>query len=200
MKALPSQANRPMWLDLSQLVFNAHFVDLFSDNLQLRLGRCEIAVSHKLRDHLSTQVSSMDPFLGKILQSMFLTQPPCKALGIYMPSRSAGGLELVGRVCNGDGIRIGHLLAELERSLFIAIQLWRVRSQAVRQNIAQSLWTSLSTPTQKNWCWVYPGFPKLVITLESTVHTEKTLVQSTYMQTEDFLKMWGEEWYQDLAA
>jgi hypothetical protein len=151
-------------------------------------------------DSLNTQVSSMDPFLGNILQSMFLTQPPCKALGIYIPGRNFAGLGLMTRVCNSDGIRIGHLLAELEQPLPRAIDLWRVRSQAMRQEIAQLLWTSLSTSEQKYWCWDHAGFPKLVIILESTVQNEKTLVQSTYIQTEDFLKVWGEEWYQDLAA
>jgi hypothetical protein len=44
MKALPSLANGPMWLDLSQFVFSPHFVDLFRQSAveaRLMRDRCE---------------------------------------------------------------------------------------------------------------------------------------------------------------
>jgi hypothetical protein len=195
MAAFPSQANEPTWLDLSYFVFNPHFVDLFSDNLQLRLGRCEITVNDKLGNHLSAQASSMDPFVGNILQSMFLTQPPCKSLGIYMPGVSYLGMNLVTRVCNADGIRVGHLLAELQRNLPKAINLWRIRSQAMQKDILQSPWTTFTTFRQKHQRWITPGFPKLVVFLDSTDHKGPTFVQSTYLQSEYHNRMWEVEWY-----
>jgi hypothetical protein len=167
-------------------------VDLFSNNLQLRLGRCDIIINHKLGDHISALASLVDPFLGKILQSMFITQPPCKALSIYMLSYSYLVLELVKRVRDADGIRIGHLLGELQQNLPRVIDLWRTRSQAMRLETAQQPWKQLSSPMNKHWCW-NTGFPKLVMFLESADHNGETFVLATFLQTEDHGRMWEEE-------
>ena len=80
--ALPPRTDGPHWLDLTQLQVNPHFVDLFQDFLQLTQGTCEIAVKPHLDQHLRYQTWLTTPVPGNLVQSMFLTQPPCKVLGL----------------------------------------------------------------------------------------------------------------------
>ncbi|KAF1849535.1 uncharacterized protein K460DRAFT_268072, partial [Cucurbitaria berberidis CBS 394.84] len=98
MTGFPLQHER-RWFDLSQFVFNPYFLDVFGDHLQLKLGRCEVVLPPKIGD-FAFPSSLREPVLGELIRSMFLTQPPCKALGVYMPTLSSRELELVTRVRN----------------------------------------------------------------------------------------------------
>ena len=53
---------------------------------------------------------------------MFLTKPPCKALGVYSDA-DMGNLTLLTRILDADGIRIRQFLSELEEHSTAAVDM-----------------------------------------------------------------------------
>ena len=194
----PRREEGRRWLDLSQIQFSPYFLDLFRDCIQLKLGRCEITVYRELEERLASQSSPLaDPELGELIESMFLTQPPIKALGIYSPSNTVTGrLKSVARICNTDGIRIRDLLSGLEQVLTNAINIWRNYAQAQRKTIAEPEWTKFSYPWKKSNIRWAPGFPKLVIFLESSDGSTLTIPRASYVGSEDSNELFRNEWFE----
>jgi hypothetical protein len=97
---------------------------------------------------------------------MFLTEPPCKALGIYVPHNNAAGLEHVTRLCDTQGLRVGHFLSALEQHAEDALIIWQDEAKIFRQGIQDPHWTDFTTLRQKENVWTHPGYPKFMVFLE----------------------------------
>ena len=151
-----------------------------------------------LEERLTSKSSPLaDAELGELIQSMFLTKPPIKALGVYtLRNTVAGQLESVARICNADGICIRDLLSVLEQVLTNAIKVWRDSAQAQRKTIAESEWTKFSYPWNKSNIQWAPGFPKLVMFLESSERSTLTIPRASYVGSEDSNELFRDEWFE----
>jgi hypothetical protein len=118
-----SQATDERWCDSSQLRFNPYFLDLFSDRIQLKLGRCEITLRPGTQQLLYKRPLPEADF-AQLIGSMFLTDPPCKSLGVYVPRVGSGSLEPVTKILDVDGIRVGHVLSTLREHSNVALDTW----------------------------------------------------------------------------
>jgi hypothetical protein len=168
-------------------------------DVQPKLGRCEITVHPELEERLTFQSSPLvNPELGKLIGSMFLTQPPIKTLGIYIPGKTEGGLDLMVKNCNAGGVRIGDSLSEQKQFLNKAFSAWRNDVQKQKKLVSEPEWTKFSYPWQRSNIVWRPGFPKLVMFLESSESSTPTLAKASYLESEDFYELRRNEWYEPL--
>ncbi|KAI4695719.1 hypothetical protein J4E81_006047 [Alternaria sp. BMP 2799] len=181
-----SRDDGPCWMDLSQFEVNPHFTDRFGDSLQPMDGGYALTITPHLQRHLRDQ--ALMPELNELVHTMFLTNPPCKGLGIYTfgPETRFRDLELIERIHNVDGIRIGDLLPRIQQHLSVAIERWRYRAVSMREVIAEESWTRMSSDSEKLSKWTEPGLPQLLFFLESADHNEfdPTFAQALF-QTRD---------------
>jgi hypothetical protein len=154
------------WIDLSQFMMNPHVVELFGDRMQLKLGRCEIALKAGTGQPRLVQGSLPSGNFANLIADMFLTEPPCKALGIYMTQQHSHHLHLLVTVSNEDGIRVGQFLGALQQHAGKLLSAWRVQVEHFRRKIGWSHWADFSTTEQKRLPWIYHGSPKFFVFLE----------------------------------
>ncbi|EDU42800.1 predicted protein [Pyrenophora tritici-repentis Pt-1C-BFP] len=87
------------WVDWSQFVFYPYLLQLLLGRMELEFGRCDIA----LKGGPGPPTAYRSPLVGanfhQLLGPMFLTQPPCKALGTYIPTVGRSSIAPV-RVAN----------------------------------------------------------------------------------------------------
>ena len=182
----------PRLLDLSQVEVNPYFVDLFGDCFQSTQGNYTITVKPRIKDYFQDISSAKGPYREQLIHSMFLTRPPCKVLRIYAIGKSHEDLQVVGTVNRTDGIHIGDLLLLLQKRLSTAIEVWRNRSQSLREDIAGH-----TTLRGIHKAWNCPGFPKLAIFLESTTEHGPPMAQRLSYINQRNHYMHKTEWHED---
>jgi len=189
------------WLDLSQFNFNPYFLDLLSGRVQQKLGRLEVAVKPGRREHLVFQQPLSDTKFVELIGSMFLTEPPCQALGIFVPGRlGAATLEPVTTICDVNGIRIGHLLSTLQAHCGSVVDLWSHEIPALRQQILTTPWPKFTFAVDKLFPWWYYGRPTFVLFLESMEDREVPLARYAHTFGEDYERVCQSQWYEDIPT
>ena len=162
--------------------------------MQLKLGRCEISMSPPL-DSPRALSSSVACGFRDLVRNMFLIQPPCKALSIYMPDIDHDWcLNLITKVQDADGIRVGHLLSQLDNHFGQVIERWHTQASTLRKAIAEPDWIELSNMGSMPCLWDIPGWPKLVIMLDAFEKSTQTLAHRTYYPSYQYYQLCEDEW------
>jgi hypothetical protein len=190
-----SQATDEHWCDLSQLRFNPYFLDLYSGRVQLKLGRCEITLRPGTQRLLYKRLLPEADFT-QLIGSMFLTDPPCKAIGVYVPRVGSGSLEPVAKILDVDGIRVGHLLSTLQEHCNVALDTWHKQAEKLRRDISESHWIKFTANWQKRYPWSCPGFPKFTVFFEQVEEISVPIAKVIHYHGEDFEGLCFEEWHQ----
>lgn len=108
------------------------------------MGRCEITIQPWLEKRLHDLDWTVVSALGNLVRHMFLTQPPCKALGIYIFDGRIFYIPIqpLARICHTDGIRIGDLLTEIQQHLPTTMEQWRTDAVTMRRTRENLEWTA----------------------------------------------------------
>jgi hypothetical protein len=186
------------WLDLSQFKLNTFFAHLFGQRLKhdrsdKSTGKCEIDLNpatsprNLLIDH---RIVSSGLII--FMDSMFVTQPPCKVIGIYHNRDNSSpvvfermgcfnslvsNLELLGRVRNDEGIRIGELIAALKSYAPRVLSAWTERVEQLQSKVATGHWT--------DDIWNVPGQPRITLLLDNAAMQVDTFDELEFSQSPD---------------
>ena len=173
--------------------FNPHF-------LELKLGRCEIALKPGFTRHrvLRNAISHAD--FTELIGSMFLTEPPCRALGIYDTRLRRCSLGAITRVCDEGGVRIGHFLSALREPADEVLTLWLNQATEVRRAIHEPHWTAFTRAQDKHHTWIYYGSPKYVVFLGQIDDGSDTLAKEVHSFGEDFSRVSEGEGYSNVTT
>lgn len=182
-EVLLSRLGGPRWTDLSQFQINPYFLDQLEDCLQLTHGSFVVTIEPRLQHDLRDR--ALPTGLEQLVDTMFLTSPPCKVLGIYALSPESArpspeGLHSVKRLHRANGIRVGDLLRQIRQLMPTAIRRWRDNSRTIHQHIEREDWTRMSSHSSKCQALGGPGFPKLFGFLEFAEDFRVTCTQCTY--------------------
>ena len=183
------------WLDLSQFKINAHIAELFGSRMEAKLGRYEIALKAGANQPCLLRGSLPDGKFSELIADMFLTEPPCKALGVYVDQPHQTILHRLGRICDEDGIRVGQFLDALQHHASELLSRWLAQAGTIRKGIAALHWTSFSTAEQMRQQWLHHGCPKFVILFEQTCEGPATLTHNAYTYGEDYCAVRASEWF-----
>lgn len=138
-------ADNLRWLDLSQFRSNPYFLDLFARRIEYKLGRLEISLRPG-SNHLLDSQAMRDNHFTDLVGSMFATEPPCKAIGIYIHTTGGTTLNPVAKVCDANGIRIGSLLATFESHCSTVLEAWEKEAQKLRKEFEKLPGQASHTP------------------------------------------------------
>jgi len=188
-------AKVPLWLDLSQFQMNAHILQLFGSRMELNLGRCEISLKAGTNQPCLLRGSLPGGRFAELIADMFLTEPVCKTLGIYMPQLHNNRLRLISRVAQEHGIRVGHFLGTLQRHADKLLSTWQRQAEIIRQKVQNTHWASLSTEKQRLSPWIHHASPTFIVFFEPTGGCSKTVAQRAYHHSGDSLDTRRDEWF-----
>ena len=160
------------WLDFSQFDLNPHFTALFPSRLSCVSGRIEIGL-RQCNSHETAHV--LDPLFSRgltdFLGSMFLTQPPCQVVGIYHCANTTLGYrgyrehcetskkELLVRLRNDEGVKVGQVLAALIKYAPRVLSAWLAQAASLKAKVSSGHW--------QEDIWRVPGSPRFVMLLDS---------------------------------
>jgi hypothetical protein len=159
------------WLDMSQFHFNPYFGALFGDRMQQRRGRFDIdlhSVYSASPGQLLVDRMRYPPSLLDCIGRMYLTQPPCKVLGVYHQAKENAtqsthrvpNVQLLERIHNAGGIRVSELLAALDRYAPVILSTWIQRVKDLAKKVETGHW--------QEDIWNVPGAPRISILLDNT--------------------------------
>ncbi|KAI0585082.1 hypothetical protein TUN199_05084 [Pyrenophora tritici-repentis] len=172
-----------------QFTINPYLQAFFAENDQIthRLGRWEIC----LNAAATPETLTLNTFLSsKVLldavASMHITNPPCRAIGLYHHNSSmmakCGWKRLLARLGNNDDIRIGELLDALKRSAPTVLTAW----------VRNSEWLAYGILQHTHWIddvWILPGVPTIELHLDnvdmsdSAIHIDEVKIGAATMDT-----------------
>jgi hypothetical protein len=105
-----------------------------------------------------------------MISTMFVTQPPCKALGIYIQSpQSQNSVTRLVSVVNTAGIHVGELVTAIDSIALDAKRHWKDGVLDGHQEIADKHWTKYTFDAEKKCVWSdvhYPPCSQVFIMLE----------------------------------
>ncbi|KAL1799431.1 hypothetical protein ACET3X_003468 [Alternaria dauci] len=185
------------WIDLSQFRMNPHVVELFGGRMEPKLGHCEISLKAGTGQPCLLRGSLPSGNFANLIADMFLTEPACKAVGIYMTQIYSQHLQLLATVSNKDGVRVGQFLDALHHHAGKLLTRWRSQVEDLWRKIGWPQWADLSTPEQKRRPWIYPASPKFFVFLEQTQRGPRTLAQKAYIKGEGVVTVHLSEWFHD---
>jgi hypothetical protein len=197
---LPLDPNEPQWLDLSQFKINAYLEALLPGRVCSHLGRWDIALRPGLEQHRLFHNPLTDSAFTQFVAPMYITEPPCKALVIYadLHFEKTEPRRLV-RVVDTDGIKIGQLLAELQKHCNEATIPWKSALKRMEEEITLTHWTEFACRKQKDMPWNCYIAPRLMVFLEHSVpeNSPTTLAEEVYKAGElglddSYAKQWAE--------
>jgi hypothetical protein len=165
------------WADFSQFQFNPYLCAMFSSRITLRNGICEIKLAPGLDSDriLFSDTYNRSP-LKHSIESMFVTQPPCKSLviGYSVPywRVTPGGFDFriertkrlfvhIDTMRSEDGVRCGQFLDSLEKSAKRAVREWLRQCEQLKIQVS-----NMSAVTEDRWG--VPGYPTLFVQLGNT--------------------------------
>jgi len=192
------QFGSPCWLDLSQFNFNPYFLELFPERVRLHLGRCEIIIGPCSSEQVIYKRPLPQRAFDELISSMFLTEPPCKALGIYLPCRRAPVLRLVAKVRDAEGIRVGQVLRTLEQNADDALSCWKDGVKDLREDLEELYWTAFTMWEEKRNATNFEAYPKFMIFLESDEDASTPIAKRIFPFGVETEQMRQEEWYGEL--
>jgi len=188
------QFGSPCWLDLSQFNFNPYFLELFSERVRLHLGRCEIILGPCSSEQRVYKRPLPQTAFDELISSMFLTEPPCKAVGIYLPRRRAPVLRLVAKIRDAGGIRVGQVLRTLEQNADDALSCWKNGVKSIEGRD----WTAFTRWDEKRRATDFEAYPKFMIFLESDEDASTTIAKRSFPRGDETEQVRQEEWYGEL--
>jgi hypothetical protein len=175
-----SLAPGPRWLDLSQVHFNPYFTALFEVCIRFPYGHCSIDLVPGQR-YLTASPIIRSKELGDLVKGMFVTQPPCKALGIYVHGEgSHNQTKRINHVHSEEGIRIGQLLESLDECIPEIIEHWSSKVLRSRDILANRVCTGYSFDNQRDGFWNWMGrqpTPRILIMLETVEGVENNIAR-----------------------
>ena len=199
------ELKRPQWLDLGQFTFSPYFLDLFPGRLQLKPGRCEIALPPELFGSSLIQCQLPASVFLHLVGDMFLTEPPCMTIGIYHLTTQPDGYAMTERstrVHNDEGVRIRDIILALRGLENETMDVWKNQVHKIRQQLATADWTAFTFQDEKSRLWKMSGYPKFILFLEPSRDSAKTLAPDAYnhavWEVEDSATMFRSEWFQDV--
>lgn len=116
---------------------------------------------------------------------MFLTEPPCKALILYLPCRSASDLRSVAKIRDAEGIRVGQILRSLKQNADDALSCWGDEVEDLQWEIEKSYWIGLTTLKGKRGASSFEAYPKFIIFLEPDDDASTSLAKRTFSCDEE---------------
>ncbi|KAF2875985.1 hypothetical protein BDV95DRAFT_563140 [Massariosphaeria phaeospora] len=136
------------WLDFSQLKISPYLDYLFPNRISARSGRCDIRLQPGVSAQECLFKASELPSsqLTKIIGSFFITEPPCKSVGIYVAAREpavhlcdfeVSHTRLLVRLHNEEGVRIGQLISALMEYSAEVLADWIADTRLDRQRVAE---------------------------------------------------------------
>jgi hypothetical protein len=159
------------WLDFSQFCLNPYFNLLFNDRATQQRGRYYVelrpgaGVGNLVIDH-----TEYPPALLQSLGRMCVTQPPCKALGIYQSQDSMylkyrspdrrSNVRLLTRLHNNDGVRVDELIAAMEAHAQTLLATWINRAEGLTKQAGNGHW--------QEDIWTVPGTPRFELLLDAS--------------------------------
>jgi hypothetical protein len=194
------QNEDPRWLDLSQLRLNPYLLELFSERLETNVGWCEITLKPGPSQHRVIKKPLPDDAFAQLIGPMFITEPPCKSLGIYASQLGTSNLHLLARVCNEDGIRIHQFLSALEEHAKDLLHVWMGQANFLHKRIREPHWTTFTTILEKHLPWIYAGSPKFMVYLEEMNVGSEILAKQFYRMARNFDSKCESERYRDVAT
>ncbi|KAF2117472.1 hypothetical protein BDV96DRAFT_644886 [Lophiotrema nucula] len=150
------------WLDFSQCIFNAYFLALLDDQSRIVLGRLGITqrpTAESFSDFLF-EPSKLSNGIYDLIASMYLTQPPCKTIGLYCYENNYGQSRLLKPIHNDNGIRVGEIVHALRIHSFTLRILWLEEARRLKEQFATSHW--------RDNIWHLLGRPKFYIMLDNS--------------------------------
>jgi hypothetical protein len=159
---LPPNAAVAHWLDLSQFKINPIIGGLLQDNFEQRYGGWEIALHPAPTQHFLSATTNLKQTLG----SMFLTQPPCKALGVYLANSTSGHLRRLTNIQHATGITVGRFFSALEPRLHVVMEDWKNEVEKMTGKLCTTHWTAFTYAEQRRMFWDFRGLPSIVVFLE----------------------------------
>jgi hypothetical protein len=203
-----SLAPGPRWLDLSQVHFNPYFTALFEVCIRFPYGHCSIDLVPGQR-YLTASPIIRSKELGDLVKGMFVTQPPCNGLGIYVDGEGLHHrTKRINNVHSEEGVRIGQLLDSLDECIPEIIDHWSSSVLESRDILANRVWTGYSFDNQREtfWDWMerWPTLPILVV-LETVEGVENNLARLSgggRQHIDDCCAAWQKaflEWSKDVS-
>jgi hypothetical protein len=197
---LPLDSNEPQWLDLSQFKINAYLDALLPGRVCSHLGRWDIALRPGLEQHRLLYNPLTDSAFSQLVAPMYITEPPCKALVIYADLHyEKTEARRLARIVDTDGIKIGQLLAELQKHCNEATIPWKSALKRMEKEITQTQWTEFACRKQKDMPWNCYTAPRLMVFLDHSVqgNIPTTLAEEVYKAGElglddSYAKQWAE--------
>ena len=192
------QFGSPCWLDLSQFSFNSYFLELFPGRVRLHLGRCEIILGPCSSEQRVYKESLPQTAFDELIRFMFLTEPPCKALGIYLPRRRGRPLRSVAKVRDAEGIRVGQILRALKENADDTLSCWKDGVKDLRRDIEGLCWRAFTTCEMKRDASNFEAYPKFMIFLESDEDASTPIAKRILPLGDETEQTRQEEWYGEL--
>ena len=176
----PKLPDVPSWMDLTQVTFNPYFTHLFSGRLTFPFGYCSIDLVLDC-DNVTNSPAVRSQEAYDLISPMYVTQPPCKALGVYADYGKPPNLRYsrLGRAVDENGVTIANLLDTLRQCAPKAIERWRIEVISAKQRVAGRHWTFYTYDSEKKAMWdtiSLPIIPRLSIVLESAEGKERIWV------------------------
>jgi hypothetical protein len=182
------------WLDLSQFKLSTFFVHLFGQRLKhdrsdKSTGKCEMDSNPlALPVNLLIDHNIVSSRLIVLMDSMFVTQPPCQVIGVYhsRDNSSPGvermgcfnslvsNLELLGRVRNDEGIRVREFITALKSYAPRVLSAWTERVKQLQSKVATGHWT--------DDIWNVPGQPRITLLLDNAAMLSDSFDNREFMR------------------
>ena len=162
--------NKSFWLDFSQLQLSPYLTNILQDRIMINRGRCEIALQPAGNAGEMLVERSKIAMIDAISE-MYITQPPIQVLGIYHTNverdrrrnddNCFSDVELLGRIQDPQGIRVGQLFTALREHSSTVSSAWidQATKYIVEKGIAIGHWV--------DDIWLVPGRPKMVLLLDN---------------------------------
>ena len=166
------------WLDLSQLELNPYFMNLFGQRIKLKGGFLELQLLPGNATCITAQRTNL-PGFQQVFAPMFATQPPCKALGLYV--HASDHFTRLKMLRNNEGIRLDELLQSIHQTLPKVQEAWakQVRT-AVEEEVEEDA-KPLVLQTDKAWrCMNSSISPRMIILLESVNGSKDNISNEGY--------------------
>lgn len=158
------------WLDFSQFQINPYFSAMLGSRMTTPMGRIEIAFQPSTNIHKALFSDLVPENIVDMVGSMFLTQPPCKTIGIYRNAYTTihanGGYawaetshkELIVRIYDPAGIKLAQIIAALIHHASAVLQAWLQSAKDLADMVTTGHW--------QEDIWRVPASPRFILLLD----------------------------------
>ena len=172
-----SALGRTYWLDFSQFNINPYFSALFGQRSKVKMGRIEIALRSGSSSVDSLFELCVTQGLLDLLGPMFISQPPCRVIGLYQTRKTKRGFNddlddfefsnkhLLVRVRNDNGVKVGDVVEALRKHTPEVISSWFDSASELRSLVSSGHWV--------DDIWHTPGTPRFFLLLDNAVMSQE---------------------------